>query len=109
MNDISINENKAYNENKLQETRISTLGCVDKCAVLVHDAILNTWQRSQRRKHNNKQWDKRKFPTNTMMFDTGNMTTKNAKWNSKNDTVYTEIIIKLYPVFSQRLGESGTG
>ena len=91
---------KTYKENKLQETRKSTSGRVDKRAILVHDAILNTQQRSQRRKRN-KQRDVRKFPTNTSTFDAGNMTTNNAKRKSENDTVYTEIIIILYPVFSQ--------
>jgi len=34
---------------------------------------------SQRRKRVSKQRDKRIFPTNTLKFDAGNMTTKNAR------------------------------
>ena len=47
---------KTYNENKLQETRKSTSGRVDKRDVFVHDAILTkvtekkTQQQTTRRK-----------------------------------------------------------
>ena len=79
---------KTYNENKLQEIRKSTSGRVDKRDVFVHDAILTTRQRSQRRKRNNEQRDERKFRTNTSTFDAGNMTTTTQNETAKT-TQYT--------------------